>query len=140
MPRRSLILLGVLLAFAFAALVTGLVTSPAAKAQADKWPSKPVMVIVPFGAGGNADVLGRIYAERLSQRLDLRTMTITAVVVALALAVAGVTLSSGEFQIPVPEVIGALVWQATAKVQMVVVEWRLPRTSLALIMGAALGG
>lgn len=81
----------------------------------------------------------RWFGERLSQRLDLRTMTITAVVVALALAVAVVTLASGEFQIPVPEVIGALVGQATAKVHMVVVEWRLPRTSLALIMGAALG-
>ena len=81
----------------------------------------------------------RWFGERLSQRLDVRTMTITAVVVALALAVAVVTLASGEFQIPVPEVIGALVGQATAKVHMVVVEWRLPRTSLALIMGAALG-
>jgi tripartite-type tricarboxylate transporter receptor subunit TctC len=35
----------------------------------DKWPSKPVNVIVPFAAGGNADVLGRIFAEKLSQRL-----------------------------------------------------------------------
>jgi tripartite-type tricarboxylate transporter receptor subunit TctC len=35
----------------------------------DKWPSKPVTVIVPFGAGGNTDVLARIYAERLSARL-----------------------------------------------------------------------
>jgi tripartite-type tricarboxylate transporter receptor subunit TctC len=33
------------------------------------WPSKPVTVIVPFGAGGNTDVLGRIYAARLSERL-----------------------------------------------------------------------
>jgi tripartite-type tricarboxylate transporter receptor subunit TctC len=45
----------------------GALTGPAG-AQ-DKWPSKPVTVIVPFGAGGNTDVLARIYAERLSQRL-----------------------------------------------------------------------
>jgi tripartite-type tricarboxylate transporter receptor subunit TctC len=35
----------------------------------DNWPSKTVTVIVPFGAGGNTDVLARIYAERLSARL-----------------------------------------------------------------------
>jgi iron complex transport system permease protein len=81
----------------------------------------------------------RWFGERLSQRLEVRTLTVTVVVVLIALAVAVVTLASGEFQIPVPEVLGALIGQATAKVHMVVVEWRLPRTSLALIMGAALG-
>ncbi len=35
----------------------------------DKWPSKPVTVIVPFAAGGNADVLARIFSERLSVKL-----------------------------------------------------------------------
>ncbi len=35
----------------------------------DVWPTKPVTVIVPFGAGGNADVLARIFSDRLSQRL-----------------------------------------------------------------------
>jgi tripartite-type tricarboxylate transporter receptor subunit TctC len=38
-------------------------------AAAQTWPAKPVTVIVPFGAGGNTDVLARIYSERLSQRL-----------------------------------------------------------------------
>lgn len=40
----------------------------AAVAQ-DKWPSKPVTVIVPFAAGGNTDVMARIFAEKLSARL-----------------------------------------------------------------------
>ena len=35
----------------------------------DKWPSKPVNVIVPFAAGGNTDVMARIFAEHLSKRL-----------------------------------------------------------------------
>jgi tripartite-type tricarboxylate transporter receptor subunit TctC len=35
----------------------------------DKWPSKPVTIIVPFAAGGNTDVLARLFGERLSQRL-----------------------------------------------------------------------
>jgi hypothetical protein len=46
------------------------VTSPAA-AQ-DSWPSKPITVIVPFGAGGNTDSLARIYSARLSARTSLR--------------------------------------------------------------------
>ncbi len=50
-----------------AAIALGAGTS-ATQAQ-DKYPSKPVNVIVTFAAGGNADTLGRIFAERLSQRL-----------------------------------------------------------------------
>src|SRR5262245_52192485 len=51
----------------FAVLALVLLASPAA-AQ-DSWPSKPVTVIVPFGAGGNTDGLARIYSARLSARL-----------------------------------------------------------------------
>jgi len=38
-------------------------------ATATAYPTRPVTVIVPFAAGGTADALGRIFAERLSQRL-----------------------------------------------------------------------
>jgi len=92
----------------------------------------------PIDFGRRVAVL-RLFGERLSQRLDVRMLVVTGIVLLLAIVVAVITLASGEFQIPVPEVIGALLGQATAKVHMVVVEWRLPRTSLALIMGAALG-
>src|SRR5262245_25028199 len=51
----------------FAVLALVLLAAPAA-AQ-DSWPSKPVTVIVPFGAGGNTDALARIYSARLSARL-----------------------------------------------------------------------
>jgi tripartite-type tricarboxylate transporter receptor subunit TctC len=40
----------------------------AANAQ-DKWPSKPVTIVVPFAAGGNTDVMARIFSEHLSRRL-----------------------------------------------------------------------
>lgn len=33
------------------------------------YPAKPVTVIVPFGAGGTTDLIGRIICEKLSQRL-----------------------------------------------------------------------
>jgi Tripartite tricarboxylate transporter family receptor len=51
----------------FAVLALVVLTSVAA-AQ-DSWPSKPITVIVPFGAGGNTDSLARIYSARLSARL-----------------------------------------------------------------------
>lgn len=35
----------------------------------DKWPSKPITVVVPFAAGGNTDVMARIFAEHLSKKL-----------------------------------------------------------------------
>src|SRR5207344_3048773 len=38
----------------------------AAPAQ-DKWPSKPVRMIVPFTPGSASDVLGRIVGQRLSE-------------------------------------------------------------------------
>jgi tripartite-type tricarboxylate transporter receptor subunit TctC len=55
------------LGLAVAAVTLGLLTGAAA-AQ-DKWPSRPVTVIVPFAAGGNTDVMARIFAEHLTRRL-----------------------------------------------------------------------
>jgi tripartite-type tricarboxylate transporter receptor subunit TctC len=48
----------------FAALLM-LVT--AAKAEPDVWPSRPVKIVVPFGAGGNTDIIARIVAQEFSQ-------------------------------------------------------------------------
>ena len=39
-----------------------------AGAQTGKWPSRPVRVIVPWGAGGGSDVTARLFAEKLSER------------------------------------------------------------------------
>ena len=40
---------------------------PAAAPAQDKWPSKPVRMIVPFTPGSASDVLGRIVGQRLSE-------------------------------------------------------------------------
>ena len=57
--------------FSFALMATGLVAplaAPAAWAQA-KYPDRPVRVILPFGAGGVADVTARLVAQALSEKL-----------------------------------------------------------------------
>ena len=47
----------------------GLAAANPALAQAPAYPTRPVMVLVPFAAGGTADTLGRIFADKLSQRM-----------------------------------------------------------------------
>src|SRR3954453_19502127 len=51
-------------AAAIAVLAAPLVTP----AQAQNWPTRPVKFIVPFGPGAGADIGGRLFAEKLSQR------------------------------------------------------------------------
>jgi tripartite-type tricarboxylate transporter receptor subunit TctC len=40
-----------------------------ATAQSNSWPSRPINLIVPFTAGSATDVLARVFAEKLGQRL-----------------------------------------------------------------------
>jgi tripartite-type tricarboxylate transporter receptor subunit TctC len=41
----------------------------ATSAFAQSWPQRPVKVLVPFAAGGNIDVMGRLAASRLSEAI-----------------------------------------------------------------------
>lgn len=50
------------------ALASLLCTAGAAQAQ-DKWPSKPITYIVPFGAGGTTDVLARLVTQKAGPAL-----------------------------------------------------------------------
>jgi tripartite-type tricarboxylate transporter receptor subunit TctC len=55
-----------------AAAVCGLIGFDAASAQAQTggaWPQRPVRLVSPFNAGGAIDVLNRVIAEKLSERL-----------------------------------------------------------------------
>ena len=63
--RRVLVKAGAALAGSAA---LGLPTLAAGQSAAN-WPNKPVRVIVPFGAGGTADIIGRIIAQQLSVQL-----------------------------------------------------------------------
>jgi tripartite-type tricarboxylate transporter receptor subunit TctC len=41
----------------------------AGPAQAQNWPTKPVTLIVPFAPGGTTDIVGRIIAQQLTEKL-----------------------------------------------------------------------
>jgi tripartite-type tricarboxylate transporter receptor subunit TctC len=57
-------------AFLFALVGVAAATAPAAVlAQANNYPNKTITLITPFGAGSPFDLLGRVFAERLSKNL-----------------------------------------------------------------------
>jgi tripartite-type tricarboxylate transporter receptor subunit TctC len=57
---------GILVAIRVSLFVSLLIFCPA---HAQDWPQRPVKVLVPFAAGGNIDVMGRLAAARLSETL-----------------------------------------------------------------------
>ncbi|MDB5924153.1 MAG: hypothetical protein JWN13_3089 [Betaproteobacteria bacterium] len=53
-----------------AALVTHLASCASAFAQQQKYPVKPVRIIVPYAPGGGADVVARVIAQRMSETVQ----------------------------------------------------------------------
>jgi tripartite-type tricarboxylate transporter receptor subunit TctC len=52
-----------------AALLIGILAFGVTQANAQEYPSRPVTIAVPYAAGGGVDVVTRLVAQRLSQRL-----------------------------------------------------------------------
>ena len=52
-----------------AALTTSLADAPAAFAQSDGFPSRPITIIVPFPPGGSSDTVTRLVAQKLGENL-----------------------------------------------------------------------
>jgi iron complex transport system permease protein len=72
-------------------------------------------------------------------RLHRRTMVCGAIMLLLCLAFLMMSLTAGDYAIALADVARTLVGQGDDTMTMIVVEWRLPRALLALLMGAALG-
>ncbi|MDH7799457.1 MULTISPECIES: tripartite tricarboxylate transporter substrate binding protein [unclassified Beijerinckia] len=53
----------------FAAVGGACLIAMASPAVADSYPSRPIKIVVPFAAGGGNDVLARLIAQQLSERL-----------------------------------------------------------------------
>jgi tripartite-type tricarboxylate transporter receptor subunit TctC len=51
-----------------AALVVFCLIATASVARAQDWPAQPIHLVVPFGAGGGSDLIGRILAQALEER------------------------------------------------------------------------
>ncbi|PZW48436.1 tripartite-type tricarboxylate transporter receptor subunit TctC [Humitalea rosea] len=48
--------------------------APAAAWAEESWPSRPIRMVLPYSAGGATDVIGRLIADRMSQRLPQRVV------------------------------------------------------------------
>ena len=84
----------------------------------------------------------RLFGERLSLSIGLRTIVVTAMLVLVACVIGLISLASGSYDVSLSDVLGTLLGHGQADdemVRMIVIEWRLPRVALAFLLGAALG-
>ncbi|MHA7269556.1 iron-enterobactin ABC transporter permease [Arthrobacter sp. HLT1-20] len=88
---------------------------------------------------GRQTLLLRAPAGAASFRFETRTVLVCIAVVVLALILSAVALATGDFAVPLPEVLHALTGGGDPMAQTVVTQWRLPRVLMALFLGAALG-
>lgn len=75
----------------------------------------------------------------VSLRVPVRPLVVCVVLGVLALAAGVITLGTGDVVIAPGDVLSTLGGGGTRVQRLVVVEWRLPRVLLALLIGAALG-
>jgi len=81
----------------------------------------------------------RLAGGRLSHRIGLRALLVTVALLVVAFGIAVVSLATGDFLVPIPEVLAAMFGDAAPRSELVVMNWRMPRVLLALMLGAALG-
>lgn len=77
--------------------------------------------------------------RRIAVRLEWRAVVVCTVLASAAAGVAVLALMTGSYQLSPGQVLSALTGGETGLVRDIVVEWRLPRVTAALVFGAALG-
>ena len=55
--------------FSVLLIAAALLASVSPRGGAQDFPTRPMTIIVPFGPGGSADIVARMYAQKLSERL-----------------------------------------------------------------------
>ncbi|WP_399510015.1 FecCD family ABC transporter permease [Williamsia muralis] len=81
----------------------------------------------------------RVRGGALSGRIDVRAVAVIVMLVAAALVVAVFALGTGDYPVSPDRVVQAIFGNGSRIEELVVMEWRMPRVLLALILGAALG-
>jgi len=77
--------------------------------------------------------------KAFSLRLDVRAAVLTGVLLLVTLGIGTLSLTSGDFRIPVADVLRSLTGQGDTGTDFIVLTLRLPRVLTALLVGAALG-
>ncbi|MEV1169715.1 iron chelate uptake ABC transporter family permease subunit [Nonomuraea sp. NPDC049784] len=74
-----------------------------------------------------------------SVRLAPRALVVSAALVVIACAVTVAAISTGEFTVPVPDIVSALFGRGTPVAELIVSKLRAPRVVTGLLVGAAFG-
>ncbi|MFJ8956812.1 FecCD family ABC transporter permease [Streptomyces sp. NPDC102384] len=75
----------------------------------------------------------------LSFRLDVRSLVVVAILLVAALAASVFLIGTGDFPIPVPDVLRTLVGNGDVGQEFIINDLRLPRVLVGLLVGASLG-
>ena len=88
---------------------------------------------------GARPIVIRPPGDGFSMRLHRRTLATCAAMLLACMLLVILSLTSGDYGIPFADVARTFVGQGDAMLTMIVLEWRLPRAFLALLLGGALG-
>ncbi|WP_373289993.1 FecCD family ABC transporter permease [Longimycelium tulufanense] len=80
----------------------------------------------------------RTHGGRLSLRLDGRALAVSVVLLVALAVVMGITLTSGDFPLPLGDVLRSLVGEGSPGADFIIYTLRLPRLLTAVFVGAAL--
>ncbi len=80
-----------------------------------------------------------IRGSSLSIRLDVRAAVLTSVLLLITLVIGTLSLTSGDFPVPVADVMRSLTGRGDTGTDFIVLTLRLPRVLTALLVGSALG-